>query len=74
VSAASGETGAARQRDVALRDVVLRLLEDAGPTGTATIVQAGHPALRAVSVPYDGQLAADELAALDGASEAAKAA
>jgi len=64
VSAASGETGAARQRDVALRDVVLRLLEDAGPTGTATIVQAGHPALRAVSVPYDGQLAADELAAL----------
>ncbi|MGY4643394.1 peptide deformylase [Cellulomonas sp. URHB0016] len=57
-------TDAARRRDAALRDVVLRLLEDAGPNGTATIVQAGHPALRAASVPYDGQLAVDELTAL----------
>jgi len=63
-SGSAGGTDAARRRDVALRDVVLRLLEDAGPTGTATIVQAGHPALRAVAVPYDGQLSTDELADL----------
>nr|WP_235523187.1 peptide deformylase [Cellulomonas sp. Root485] len=32
--------------------------------GVAPIVQAGHPALRAVATPYDGQLSDEELAAL----------
>nr|WP_307492215.1 peptide deformylase [Cellulomonas humilata] len=32
--------------------------------GVAPVVQAGHPALRAVATPYDGQLSDAELAAL----------
>ncbi len=46
-------------RDV--RDQVLRVLDGPVP---APIVQAGHPVLRAVTQPYDGQLSAAELAAL----------
>ncbi|WP_148090496.1 peptide deformylase, partial [Cellulomonas algicola] len=57
-------TGSARQRDVALRDLVLRLLDAAHGTGTVPIVQAGHPVLRAQALPYDGQLADDELESL----------
>lgn len=49
--------------DAQLRDEVLRLIERAGER-TAPIVRAGHPVLRAVARPYDGQLADDELAAL----------
>jgi peptide deformylase len=44
-----------------VRDQVLRVLDGPVP---APIVQAGHPVLRAVSQPYDGQLSAAELAAL----------
>ncbi|BDO43200.1 peptide deformylase [Cellulomonas sp. NTE-D12] len=53
-------------RDHALRDHALRLVEAAAarPDGLAPIVRAGHPALRAVAVPFDGQLSATELAAL----------
>ena len=50
-------------RDRALRELALRLLDDAG-AGPAPIVRAGHPALRGVAVPYDGQLDGDELAGL----------
>jgi len=50
----------------ALRDAVLRLLDAAGPDGTVPIVQAGHPVLRQVARPYDGELAPDELTALVG--------
>ncbi|WP_308201774.1 peptide deformylase [Cellulomonas fimi] len=57
-------TDSARQRDVALRDLVLRLLDAAHGTGTVPIVQAGHPVLRAQALPYDGQLADDELESL----------
>jgi len=49
-----------------LRERALRLLEvsAARSDGLAPIVRAGHPALRAVATPYDGQLADDELSAL----------
>ncbi len=49
-----------------VREIALRLVELAGARadGLAPIVRAGHPALRAVAVPYDGQLADDELTAL----------
>lgn len=57
-------TGSARQRDAALRDLVLRLLDAAHGNGTVPIVQAGHPVLRAQALPYDGQLADDELESL----------
>ena len=52
--------------DVAVRDHALRLVEAAAarPDGLAPIVRAGHPALRAVAVPFDGQLSGAELAAL----------
>ena len=53
--------------DRELTDLVRRTLEaahDDGPDATAPIVQAGHPALRAVARPYDGQLDASELADL----------
>ncbi len=52
--------------DTALRDHALRLVEAAAarPDGLAPIVRAGHPALRAQAVPFDGQLSAPELAAL----------
>jgi peptide deformylase len=51
---------------VLVREHVLRLLEaaDTAPGGVAPIVQAGHPVLRAVAAPYDGQLDDSELAAL----------
>ena len=44
-----------------VRDQVRRVLD--GPT-PAPIVQAGHPVLRAVAVPFDGQLSEAELDAL----------
>lgn len=49
-----------------LREQVHRLLDLAGQArdGVAPIVQAGHPVLRAVAAPYDGQLDDAELAAL----------
>lgn len=49
-----------------VRERVLRLLELAArdPRGIAPIVRAGDPVLRAVALPYDGQLADEELAAL----------
>ena len=50
-------------RDVAVREHALRLLDAAG-AGPAPIVRAGHPALRGVAVPFDGQLEGDELAGL----------
>jgi peptide deformylase len=50
-------------RDAALREHALRLLDAAG-AGPAPIVRAGHPALRGVAVPFDGQLEGDELAGL----------
>jgi peptide deformylase len=50
-------------RDTQVRDLVRELLDLAGE-GTAPIVRAGHPVLRAVALPYDGQLDDDELAAL----------
>lgn len=56
--------GSSRQRDIALRDLVLRLLDSAQGTGKVPIVQAGHPVLRAQALPYDGQLADDELESL----------
>ena len=54
------------QWDQALRDVALWIIESGTRTvdGVAPIVQAGHPALRAVATPYDGQLSDEELAAL----------
>ncbi|WP_123370710.1 peptide deformylase [Cellulomonas sp. PhB150] len=48
------------ERDVALREHALRLLDAAG-AGPAPIVRAGHPALRGVAVPFDGQLEGEEL-------------
>ena len=56
------------QWDQALRDVALWIIESGtrSPEGIAPIVQAGHPALRAVATPYDGQLSDDELSALLG--------
>ncbi|WP_370504651.1 peptide deformylase [Cellulomonas sp. ICMP 17802] len=49
-----------------MRDVALWIVEAGtrSPEGLAPIVQAGHPALRAVATPYDGQLSDEELAAL----------
>lgn len=54
------------QWDQALRDVALWIIESGtrSPEGVAPIVQAGHPALRAVSTPYEGQLSDEELAVL----------
>ncbi|KQR16942.1 peptide deformylase [Cellulomonas sp. Leaf334] len=54
------------QWDQALRDVALWIIESGTQSadGVAPIVQAGHPALRAVATPYDGQLSDAELAAL----------
>ena len=54
------------QWDQALRDVALWIIESGtrSDEGVAPIVQAGHPALRAVATPYDGQLSDEELAAL----------
>ncbi|MBO3083591.1 peptide deformylase [Cellulomonas sp. zg-ZUI188] len=54
------------QWDQALRDVALWIIEAGARSddGVAPIVQAGHPALRAVATPYDGQLSASELTAL----------
>ena len=54
------------QWDQALRDVALWIIESGtrSTDGDAPIVQAGHPALRAVATPYDGQLSDAELAAL----------
>lgn len=51
--------------NVAAREVALRLLDAAERRGgILPIVRAGHPVLRAVAAPYDGELAGDELAAL----------
>jgi peptide deformylase len=49
-----------------LRDAVRRLLDRVGERadGLTPIAVAGHPVLRAVAAPYDGQLPDDELAAL----------
>ena len=49
-----------------VRDLALRLLEraEADPRGVVPIVRAGDPVLRVAADPFDGQLAADELAAL----------
>ncbi len=47
-----------------ITDQVARLLAGAEPDGPLAIVQAGHPALRAVAAPYEGELPADLLAAL----------
>jgi peptide deformylase len=54
------------QWDQALRDVALWIIESGtrSADGVAPIVQAGHPALRALATPYDGQLSDEELAAL----------
>ncbi|WP_426593007.1 peptide deformylase [Cellulomonas sp. McL0617] len=54
------------QWDQALRDTALWIIEAGARSdqGLAPIVQAGHPALRAVATPYDAQLSDDELAAL----------
>jgi peptide deformylase len=55
-----------QQWDQALRDVALWIIESGtrAADGVAPIVQAGHPALRAVATPYDGQLSDAELTAL----------
>jgi peptide deformylase len=52
--------------DQALRDVALWIIEAGtrSSEGVAPIVQAGHPALRAIATPYDAQLSDAELAAL----------
>ncbi|WP_439897835.1 peptide deformylase [Cellulomonas humilata] len=49
-----------------MRDVALWIIESGtrSADGVAPVVQAGHPALRAVATPYDGQLSDAELAAL----------
>nr|WP_146844468.1 peptide deformylase [Cellulomonas terrae] len=49
-----------------MRDVALWIIEagTSSADGVAPIVQAGHPALRAVATPYDGQLSDAELTAL----------
>lgn len=65
----TGPDARAPQADVpaaVLREHVLRLLDagSADPAGTVPVVQAGHPVLRSRAVPFDGQLADDELAAL----------
>jgi peptide deformylase len=50
----------------AVRERALRLVDlaDRDGRGIVPLVLAGDPVLRAVTVPYDGQLADDELAAL----------
>ncbi|MGV8976965.1 MAG: peptide deformylase [Cellulomonas sp.] len=50
----------------AVRGIAHELLAEAAhsPTGTVGIVQVGHPVLRAVADPYDGQLDDVTLAAL----------
>jgi peptide deformylase len=52
--------------DQALRDAALWIIEAGtrSTDGVAPIVQAGHPALRAVATRYDAQLSDDELTAL----------
>jgi peptide deformylase len=58
-------SGAPSGAGAALREQVRRLLDAAhAQDGVAPIVQAGHPVLRAVAEPYDGQLDAAELTAL----------
>lgn len=55
------------ERDRIVRELVRRTLDavrDAGPDAVAPIVQAGHPVLRTVATPYDGQLGDDELTEL----------
>lgn len=55
------------ERDRLVRELVLRTLaavRDAGPDAVAPIVQAGHPVLRAVATPFDGQVDDAELAEL----------
>ena len=55
------------ERDRVVRDLVRRTLdaaEQAGPDAVAPVVQAGHPVLRTVAHPFDGQLDAAELTAL----------
>lgn len=52
------------RRVTVVRDLVRRLLDDADGTGTAPIVQVGHPVLRAVAFPCDGQLDDADLAGL----------
>ncbi len=55
------------ERDTLVRDLVRRLLDavrEAGDEALAPIVQAGHPVLRAVATPYDGQVDDAELAEL----------
>ncbi|HEY0117147.1 MAG TPA: peptide deformylase [Cellulomonas sp.] len=49
-----------------VREAALRLVEHAAgdPRGIVPIVRAGAAVLRAAAVPFDGQLADDELAAL----------
>ncbi|NYE94283.1 peptide deformylase [Psychromicrobium silvestre] len=47
-----------------LRSSVLNLIQAAEDGALPSIVQAGHPALRAVSQPWDAQLEPEELAAL----------
>ncbi|GIG39016.1 peptide deformylase [Cellulomonas phragmiteti] len=54
-------------RDRVVRELVRRTLDAAraaGPDAVAPIVQAGHPVLRTVASPYDGQVDAAELAEL----------
>lgn len=52
--------------DQALRDTALWIIEAGTRSehGVAPIVQAGHPALRTESTPYDAQLSDEELTAL----------
>lgn len=55
------------ERDRLVRELVLRTLDAAraaGPDAVAPIVQAGHPVLRTVAAPLDGQLGDDELTEL----------
>jgi peptide deformylase len=66
VTVQAGPRHAGPEWDQALRDTALWII-DAGTRdeqGIAPIVQAGHPALRAVATPYDAQLSDEELAAL----------
>lgn len=58
-----------RDVDGWVRDHVRRLLDavrEAGPDAVAPIVQAGHPVLRSVAVPFDGQVDDAELHELLG--------
>lgn len=55
------------ERDRIVRELLLRTLDAArraGPDAVAPVVQAGHPVLRTVATPYDGQVDAAELAEL----------